>query len=287
MLQEGAFDGWVDSSFQPVGGAFHWPAGGEFGFQEGEELPVLEEVFGPAVAAAEFLVGPPPGLVAGFGVGWVVLGHGAFVDEGFPSFVPGVQGLTPTHRFLDGMDPGELVGESLEFLAGLKSWFECQVGFGVALHVHQAALDARARPAGMAGFLHAAKAVGDEHVGPGDAGGQGRVGRRVLLMAPLPVDDLARLPVDRYQEAPAVCHIRAVGHERVMDHPVRCDCRLDVPAPADPFTPGPGAHGPHLFPGPARQRPVQELPQLRGAGPVLPARGGRDRAGRTHPALRA
>lgn len=86
------------------------------------------------------------------------------------------------------LDPGELVGESLEFLAGLKSWFECQVGFGVALHVHQAALDARARPAGMAGFLHAAKAVGDEHVGPGDAGGQGRVGRRVLLMAPLPVD---------------------------------------------------------------------------------------------------
>ena len=100
-----------------------------------------------AVAAAGFLVGPPPGLVAGFGVGWVVLGHGAFVDEGFPSFVPGVQGLTPTHRFLDGMDPGELVGESLEFLAGLKSWFECQVGFGVALHVHQAASDARARPA--------------------------------------------------------------------------------------------------------------------------------------------
>ncbi len=110
---------------------------------------------------------------------------------------------------------------------------------------------------GMAGFLHAAKAVGDEHVGPGDAGGQGRVGRRVLLMAPLPVDDLARLPVDRYQEAPAVCHIRAVGHERVMDHPVRCDCRLDVPAPADPFTPGPGAHGPHLFLGPARQQPVR------------------------------
>lgn len=106
MLQEGAFDGWVDSSFQPVGGAFHWPAGGGFGFQEGEGLPVLEEVFEPAVAAAEFLVGPPPGLVAGFGVGWVVLGHGAFVDEGFPSFVPGVQGLTPTHRFLDGIGPG-------------------------------------------------------------------------------------------------------------------------------------------------------------------------------------
>ena len=131
------------------------------------------------------------------------------------------------------------------------------------------------------------KPVGDEHVGLGDAAEQGRVGRAVLMRAPLPVDGLAAGPVDGDDQAPAVGHVGAVGHDRVVDHPVRLDGRPDAPAPAGPFAKGPGAPGSQLFLGPARQQPVQELAQMEVTGPVRAAHGGCDRVGRAHPALRA
>lgn len=122
------------------------------------------------------------------------------------------------------------------------------------MHMHQAALDARGRPCCGTGLLHAVKPVGDEHVGLGDAAEQGRVGRAVLMRAPLPVDGLAAGPVDGDDQAPAVGHVGAVGHDCVVDHPVRLDGRPDAPAPADPFAKGPGAPGSQLFLDPARQQ---------------------------------
>ena len=196
-----------------------------------------------------------------------------------------VEGTGPPGGPLGVVDPGEPVAQFLELPAGLEAGAAGQVGPGVALHVHQAALDARARPDGGAGPLHAAQPVRDEHVGSGDAAEQGRVGRRVLMVAPLPVDDLAAGPVDGDDQAPAVGHAGAVRHDRVVDHTVRLDGRGDVPAPADPFAKGPGSRGAHLLLCPARQQPVQELAQLEVTGPV-PSDGGRAQgAGRALPAL--
>ena len=47
--------------------------------------------------------------------------------------MPCVEGLAPTHGFPGVVDAGEPVGEFLEFLAGLESWLERQVGCGVVV----------------------------------------------------------------------------------------------------------------------------------------------------------
>lgn len=56
---------------------------------------------------------------------FVMLEQGAFVDEPFLSFVPGVEVFAPGGA-LGVVDPGEPVGEFFELLAGLQSWMAGQ-----------------------------------------------------------------------------------------------------------------------------------------------------------------
>ena len=154
----------------------------------------------------------------------MVLGEGAFGQHRLPAFVPCVGRLAPPGGVFGVMDAGGRVGGSLELPAGLEPWPGGQVGPRVALHVDEAALDARARPCLGAGLADAFHAVADEHVGRCDLFGQGLVGGCALTVAPLPGEHLAVLAVDRDQQAPAV-HVGAVGHDRMMHHTVGFDAR--------------------------------------------------------------
>lgn len=64
-----------------------------------------------------------------------------------------------------------------------------------------------------------------------------------LMRAPLPVQHLAGVPVNRDDQAPAVAHARAVRHRRMTFHPHRRRRRADVPAPGGPLAQGPCVAG--------------------------------------------
>lgn len=81
--------------------------------------------------------------------------------------------------------------------------------------MHQMAMDPGAGPRLQARRLRAAQPVGDQHVGRGDPGEQGQVGGLGLVRAPLEGEDFSALAVDGDNQAPAVAHVRAVGHDRV------------------------------------------------------------------------
>lgn len=232
-------------------------------------------------------MGPPPSAPACGcpGVVRVVLGEGAFGQHRLPAFVPCVERLAPPDRVLGFSDAGERVGESLELPSGLQSGFGGQVGPGVALHVDEAALDARARPCLGAGLADAFHAVADEHVGRCDPFEQGLVGGRALAVAPLPGEHLTVFAVDRDQQAPAV-HVGAVGHDRMMHHTVGFDARGELPAPIHAFAEVARAfRAPALGCGP--EQPVEELVQLAPTRPVGPGRRGSERACGATPSLGA
>lgn len=94
--------------------------------------------------------------------------------------------------------------------------------------MHQMAMDPGAGPRLQARRLRAAQPVGDQHVGRGDPGEQGQVGGLGLVRAPLEGEDFSALAVDGDNQAPAVAHVRAVGHDRVALRVRRGDaCRID------------------------------------------------------------
>ena len=170
---------------------------------------------------------PPTHTSGRLGVGGVVPREGAFGDESFPAFMPGVQRLAPSDGLLGGFHAGQQAGQFFQFPAGLESGSGGQVGAGVALHMHQTALDPGAGPRLQARRLRAAQPVGDQHIGRGDPGEQGQVGGLGLVRAPLEGEDFSALAVDGGDQAPAVAHVRAVGHDRVALRVRRGDARPD------------------------------------------------------------
>ena len=81
--------------------------------------------------------------------------------------------------------------------------------------MHQMAMDPGAGPRLQARRLRAAQPIGDQHVGRGDPGEEGQVGGLGVVRAPLEGEDNSALAVDDDNQAPAVAHVRAVGHDRV------------------------------------------------------------------------
>lgn len=81
---------------------------------------------------------------------------------------------------------------------------------------YRAALDPRSQPRLPARRTHAAQPVRYRHVRHGDTREQGYVGGPALMRAPLPDEHLPAVPVDRDDQAPAVHHVRAVRHHRVV-----------------------------------------------------------------------
>ena len=109
----------------------------------------------------------------------------------------------------------------------------------------------------------AAKPVRDRHVGRGDAREQRHVRGLRLVRVPLHARRLAAFAVDGHDQAPAVVHVRAVRHHRVVSHPARRDGGPDVPAPRVALARGPRiavrvARGP----GGAAERPAGERVEL-------------------------
>ena len=239
VVEEHVLERRVDAALQPVRGARHRAGGREFGFEEREQLALAEQSLQPPVAAAQLLVGPPPLLFGRLRVGGVVLREGAFGYELSPMDVPCVERLAPPGRRLGVTDLGEPVGELLELLAGLQPGLRGQVRPRVALHVHQAPLDAGGRPGLVAGALRAAQPVRYRHVRSRDAREQRHIGGLALVRAPLEARHLAVPAVDGYDQAPAVVHVRAVRHHRMMFHPARRDGGPDVPAPRGALAQGP------------------------------------------------
>ena len=267
VVDEHAFERGVESALEPVAVARHGAERGQCWVEETEQGSVLEEAFKPEIGAAQRQMSPPPSAFGsrGPGVVRVVLGVGAFGQQCLPAFVPRVECFAPPGGGFGVMDAGEHVGESLELPSGLQSGFGGQVGPGVPLHVHQAALDLRVRPCFGACPLDAFHAVAYEHAGRRELREQGLVGGGALPVAPLPGEHLAVPTVDRRQQAPAV-HVGAIGDDHVVHHAVGADARFEVPAPCDASPEGTCvASQPPL--GRGFEQPVQEGAQCGRAAP--------------------
>ncbi len=286
VFEEGAFDQRVDPALQQVAGTRHGTARQQPGVQEREELALPEQSLEPAVAAAQFPVRPPPFLPGGLGIGGIVLRPGAFGDEIPPPPVPRVQRTRPLRGLPGRPDGGQGIGQFLELPARLEPGPGRQVGAGVALHVHQAALDPRARPGLGAGPLDAAEPVRDEDVGRRYPREQRGVRGGGLVPAPLECHGFAGQPVDGYEQTPAMGHVRAVGHDDVADDAVRRYGRAEAPAPADALAERPPVRPVHVPLAFAGQQPVEEFPQLRAPAPVTSRRRRGKRASRAFPSLR-
>lgn len=186
------------------------------------------------------------------------------------------------------MDAGEPVRQPLELAPGLQLGFGGQVHARVAPHVHQAALDPRSRPRLPARRAHAAQPVRYQHVGRGDSREQGYVGGPALMRAPPPAEHLPAVPVDRDDQAPAVRHVRAVRHHRVVLRRHGRRRGADVPAPGGPLAQGPRVAG-GIRQGlrAASQQPTEEPGQLPFPLLPLPVGDGARRARRALPPLAA
>lgn len=178
-------------------------------------------------------MGPPPcASGGGLRVLGVVRRERFLRDEVLPSDVPGVQCLAPFDRLLQGLHLREPVRESFELDSRLEFAMAGQVGAGVVLDMHQAALHDRGRPAVRAGRLDAPQPVRYEHVGRGDRLEHLPVDRGALRMASPPRDHLAVLPVDRGDQTPLMMQVGRVRHQRVMPHCARGKRGPQTPAPA-------------------------------------------------------
>ena len=182
------------------------------------------------VGAAQAFVCPPP--LASPRVHGILFGDGALLEVIVVPAVPVVELLEPCGGLVGRRRPDEPAGESGQLPAGLALGPVRQVDAGVAQHMHQAALH-------VAGALRAAQPVRYRHVRSGDAREQRHIGGLALVRAPLEAQHLAVPAVDGYDQAPAVVHVRAVRHHRMMFHPARRDGGPDVPAPRGALAQGP------------------------------------------------
>ena len=282
---EHALDGRVDAALEPVARPLRRASVLvlKVGLEEREERAVPPQPFEPPVAAAQRLVGPPPRLLYGARVVGMLALEGAFVRHGVPAAFPVMQLHGPAGGLVGFPDRQERVGQSLELASGLQAWPARQVVDAVAVHVHQAALDAGGRPRAAGGRFDAAHPVAYQHVRRGDLLEQRQIVGGGLVAAPSERDHRAAVAVDDDQQAAAVAQVGAVGHEHVPDHAIGLKSGAYAPTVRDPSAERARRAGL----GHRSEQPREERVELGAAPTPVMAHPSRGVAGGAHPPLRA
>ena len=98
MVAGGFLDLGVDPAFEFVRRRGDHAVAGQVGIQKREEAPVVQQPGQPLVDAPDPLVGPPPPVGRGSGIGGVIPSVGTFFHEALPGAVPGDEVSEPLGR---------------------------------------------------------------------------------------------------------------------------------------------------------------------------------------------
>ena len=256
----------VHAPFDPVVGGGHRPLCAQRRVEVREQRPRIDEPDEPRPRLAQPAVG----------VGHAAFNQAFLLEEVGPELAPLHEALDPPVGLLERLHMQQLPGQRVELDARLQLGPRRRMPLDLAERVEHASLDPRPRPFGRDRRGEAAAAVGDHHVGRGDAREQraprgGRLGARevprqhVLVAAGYEHHAVARDPdaVDVDDAEDLVHHLR--------HRPYR---------PEEGGPPPEGSAAPrHIGLRPAREQPAdkgRELPGrhvvgMLGAGAARPA----------------
>ena len=228
-MVEGPFDDRVDAAFQLVRGRRQLAAVLDaVGVAEREQHAGPVQPDEPEVGPAQPLVRPPP--LSAPRMNGIVLVLGALLEIIAVLAMPPVEVGEPCGHLLRGLHLGEPTREFEQRLARFALGPIRQVDARVAQHVHQAVLHGNPPQASFGGRQAALATVAHQQSGTFRFAEQLPVGVLRLGGAPLPFHG-SPVIAGEDQQAPAVGHVRAVGHHVPVRPCDRRQGRLHVPAP--------------------------------------------------------